>query len=377
MIRRFSIVFILVTLCSCGKDDGVNPLLLDNCDVLSNYTFDTDFTGDYGESIQYTNWKTQDTKTFTYSESASTFNLIDQQILCTEISYSPQVLLVYEEQNSNDYIQLMLSSYLDAEYIPMYFLEKVSGVFSDDVFDVLRFVNGTDFIHLDEHQRLVYHDQFDDILFGFDDRQGNQWLKMGTNASIFYCETRDNIDAYLETETSMQFLSLFETMEHAYTDGFATSYIFKPSSYSQFSNYTGEEPNATCVGGELEIQEFKNEYYDFRMADAYSVNYHLTTGFESVHSDNHYSLIELRIQYLLNYQELYNLRFVVNDTDLYEQQDYDTPFSEYEFHENLELNGSSYTEVYQFEYKDRPLYFNLEFGVLSFNDHLNTKQYLK
>ena len=369
-------LFVLLTFLSCGKDEGLNLMTPENCDVLSSYMFDIDFTEDFGASFQYTNWKSQAIKTFIYSEASSTINVIDQRILCTDISYAPQAILIYEDQTSADFIQLTVSSYLDAEFKPNYFLEEVSGVFSGIAFDELRLVNGTDHIHLDEQRRLVYHDQHNDVLFGFDDRQGNQWLKEGTNASIFYCETRDNIDAYLTTKTSMQFQSLSEKQEHVYTDGFATSYTFMPDGTFTFSNFFGEESNAACVGGKLEIQEINTTYYDFRMASAFALNYALTTEFESSTSDRHYTVVEIRLQYLLKNEELYYLRFILNDVDLYEPQDFDL-FSDYIYHETIELDDSSYSEVYQFEYKDRILYFNEQYGVLSFNDHLNVSQYLK
>lgn len=382
MLKQYRYILYMFSICaiiSCSKDDGLDPFAPENCDVLSTYTHEIDLVEEFGTSFDYTNILNNESKSFKYNEELSLFDIVDERILCTNISYAQSATLVYKDNDSDDQIRLHLNQFLSPDYIPSYFLRRVSGVFNGLIFEELQFIQNTDNMHFDENNRLIYHDRAGDFLFAFDDRQGNQWLKSGSSrgTSTFYCGIEDNSDDFRQTIESIKLNAIFENGSLNYTDGFVSSYSFFPESVYGYSNYEAIERQGKCAGTELEILETASESFEYVVSDVYRIFINLTTGFESVNSTAYYNIIDIRMQYQTDFVELYQLRFILNDIDLYEVQSYEDPFAEYIFHDEININNTDFSNVYEFENRGRQLFFNLEQGILSFEDHLDIQNYLK
>lgn len=379
MTRWSFTILVCISMSSCGKEDIILPMAPDNCDVLSTYSFEFDLVEEYGTSFIYENISSGEMKSFSYSDQESIYDVVNERILCTDISYARSAILIYEDSNSSDEIRLQINQSINNEYIPTYFLQGVSGIFNGKSFDELRFIQNVDNVHLDEHNSLIYHDRTFDILFAFDDREGNQWLKTSSSrlASVFYCRVNDNIGEHINTSESLKLNSLFEKSSIDFTDGFVSSYSFQPESKYGYSNFIGSENEQACFEEELDILETASESFEFQVGNAYRMFYNVTTGFESIESPNYYTILSIQIQYLLDFTQLYAIRVIFDNGKLYIPQQYEDPFTEYVFFDSLLINGQTFENVYEFEYRDRKLFFNFENGIVTFDDHLNITNYLR
>lgn len=379
MIKRLSTLIVLfIVFLSCGKEEIV-LFTPENCDVLSTYSFEFDLVEEYGESFIYENISNGTIKSFLYSEQSSDYDVVNERILCTNISYASSATLVYEDPNSDDEIRLRINQSFNEDYIPIYNLRHVSGIFDGLPFDELQFIQNTDYAFFDEHFRLIYHDRTFDLLFAFDDRGENQWLKNSSSrsASSFYCRVTDNVNAYKETKESEALNALFNKSSFDYNDGFANSYSFKPESKYGYSNYIGTDDDQDCFETELEVSEIASESFDYKVGDAYLMFFNVTTEFRSPHSEEYYTLLNIRVSYLLDYAELYVIDFILNDEESYELPSYAAPFTEYVFHDSWLSKDVTFTNVYEFDYREKKLYFNFENGILAFDDHLSVTNYLQ
>lgn len=373
MNKSYTYILIVLLFIACGKEELEMALIDNTCNGISRFNQEIDFVEVYGESFLFRNIQTNQQKEFKYSLSESSTQVFNDTILCTHLTYDELTVMKYIADGS-DFITYIVGQYFDglSDFISNVSIQNL--LLEGNVIDNSRFlIDNVRLSFINDQTYILTYTDNQGLLIAYDDLNGNQWVLNSLSSDMFFCGVEDNFKKY---EDSDEF-EIFTRLANApliYSDGFSTTATFQIEDQNIFYNYIAEV-SEDCPEQSLSINQVANMNLRYRFGNIYNLNLSITPQYESVQSDNKYSLIRI---FLWDERENIGIHDItlILDPDNIIQENYTTP-NPYVLHETLDLNGKVFEDVYEFTRGKKSLFFNYDHGVLAFTDHLDLINYLK